>query len=121
MLLHFSASPFGFLLYSEYDTEKENDWSNALESIGCISLIDVNDKGEVTYLSAEAPFGPDCILEMAEWVKQNPPPGQYTVPELGLKDATFYEVLMACYQRVKEEFEKLRTSPLSEVSPRNRP
>jgi hypothetical protein len=85
--------------------EFENEWTDGIESIGCYTIAYVNEKGEVVYLDAEAPFGPDCILEMAEWVKQNPPPGKYTVPELGLKDASFYEVLMACYRKVKEAFE----------------
>jgi len=120
MILHYKGDSLGFVL-SGGDEEFENEWSRKLESIGCYNTVYLNEKGEVVYLDVEAPFGPGCILEMAEWVKQNPPPGKYTVPELGLKDATFYEVLMACYQRIKGEFEKLRTGPLSEVSPRNRP
>ena len=118
MILHYKGDSLGFIL-SGGDGEFESEWSRKLESIGCYSTVYLNEKGEVVYLDVEAPFGPDCILEMAEWVKQNPPPGKYTVPELSLKDATFYEVLMACYQRIKEKFEKLRTSPLSEAFPRS--
>ena len=105
MILHYEGDAFGFTLFGG-DDEYENEWSEQLESIGCYSIVYLNQKGEVVYLDVEAPFGPDCILEMAEWVKQNPPPGIYTVPELGIKDAPFFEVLLACYNRVGKEFKK---------------
>ena len=61
----------------------------------------------MVYLSVEAPFGPDCILEMARWVEKNPPPGKYSVPELGLENVSFAEILYACYRNVKREWDKL--------------
>jgi|GEM_PF-2871855 len=120
MILRYEGDAFGFTLWGS-DDEYENEWSEEFESVGCYNTVYVDKNGEVAYLDVEAPFGPDCILEMAEWVKQNPPPGKYTVPELGLNNVSFYEVLISCYRRVKEEFEKTKTVPPSEAFPHSRP
>ena len=71
MLLHYEGDYMGFLLYGG-EEEFENEWSEKFEIIGCYNIVYLNQKGEVVYLSVEAPFGPDCILEMARWVEKNP-------------------------------------------------
>jgi hypothetical protein len=116
MLLHFEGGDEDFILYGGKE-EFENEWANGLRRVGCFSIVYVNQKGEVVYLSVEAPFGPDCILEMVKWVKQNPPPGLYTVPELGLKDVSFYKVLMEAYKRVKAEWDKFSKMNSNQIKP----
>ena len=106
MILHYEGDAFGFTLWGS-DEEYENEWSEEFESVGCYNAVYVSKNGEVVYLDVEAPFGPECILEMADWVKQNPPPGIYTVPELGIKDVPFFEVLLACYKRVRKDLQEL--------------
>ena len=86
----------------EYEDAGDLPWNEAVEDefyeVGAV----LNRKGEVMSFEISLPMGPDIMEDIIRYVKQNPPPGLYTVPELGLKDVPFDVVL----EKVKEYYEK---------------
>jgi len=106
-LLHFRdyGAFHGFQLLapdSEYEDAGDMEWNVQIEEefpeVGAV----LNRHGEIVNFSVETVFGPKIIKHILTYVKSNPPPGLYTVPELGLKNVPFDVVL----EKVKEYYER---------------
>ncbi|GAB6066002.1 hypothetical protein JCM9492_10940 [Aquifex pyrophilus] len=100
MILHYKEHYFGEVY--ELDSGQEGKPVDTKES-----LIDIhiNNKGEIVYLwqelvgdNWEANF--EVLEEVLDKIK---PKGLYTVPELGLENVPFYEVIRAVRERVLGE------------------
>jgi hypothetical protein len=104
MLLHFEDVKSGFRLKSDRVGDKEFPFPSLL-----VEVL-TNDQGEVTFVDWVFMSSPveDLRFELSYMKGRIEIPGLYTVPELGVKNATFKEVLEA----VKKYYEaKLSQKP----------
>jgi hypothetical protein len=94
MKLKFEPYEFGFSLKNSIPVEnlKEDDFVDISPHIEFL----VTKEGEIAFV--DWPFLERPVRELEveiSFLKKNRIPGHYEVPELGLKDATFVEVLEA--------------------------
>ena len=95
MRLEFKEQPFGFTLEAEgvnRDGLEEVEFENVAPYIDFYAT----QSGEIGFVSW--PFFEKPIRELEveiEYLRQNNIPGRYDVPELGIENATFVEVLEA--------------------------
>jgi hypothetical protein len=87
---------------SEYEDAGDMEWNVRIEEEFPEVGVVLNRHGEIVNFSVETVFGPKIIKHILAYVKSNPPPGFYTIPELGLKNVPFEKVLEA----VKEYYKK---------------
>jgi len=111
MLLHFRDNyPHGFLLAApdkEFEDAGDLPWNTDIEAefyeVGAV----LNRKGEISAFNVEFVSDGAILNDILAYVKQKPPPGLYTVPELGLKDVPFDVVL----EKIKEYYKKSIIEP----------
>lgn len=95
MILHFKD----FLEEYELDSKLEG---KQVETENALISIFVNEKEEIVYLGQELTGdGWEANFEVLEEIlKKINPQGLYTVPELGLKNVPFEEVIKAVRKRI---------------------
>ncbi len=105
MKLEFKEQPFGFTLEAEginRDELKEVEFEDVAPYIDFYAT----QSGKIGFVSW--PFFENPIRELEVeigYLRQNNVPGRYDVPELGIENATFVEVLEAIrkYYRAKKQ------------------
>jgi hypothetical protein len=99
MFLHFEDVKSGFRLKADKVGNKEFPFPSLL-----VEVL-TNDQGEVTFVDWVFMSSPDedLRLELSYMENRIEIPGLYTVPELGVENATFKEVLEAVKKYYEDE------------------
>lgn len=99
MLLHFKDVKSGFRLKANSIGDREFPFPSLL-----VEVL-TNKRGEVTFIDWVFMSSPieDLRLELSYAKDRVEVPGHYTVPELGLKDVSFREVLEAVKRYYEEK------------------
>ena len=110
MRLNFKPYEFGFTLENSIPSEELQE-DRFVDVSPHIEFL-VTKEGEVAFV--DWPFLKDPLQELeveVTFLKKNLIPGRYDVPELGLKDATFVEVLEAIRDYYARKFGKKSETP----------
>jgi len=99
MNLKYEETPQGFRLYSDEEPQK---WLEEYDIHGLYTGL--NEKGEIVYFEKELFGNLMGTFELLDnIVHEINPKGLYTVPELGLENVPFHEVVKAIKERFLSE------------------